>query len=51
MVTASGQVNMISIPIRVSLENRERLLHIGLPGQTFNGIVTMLLDFWHEKHN
>ena len=51
MVTASGQINMISIPIRVSPENHERLLRIGFPGQSFNGIVTMLIDFWHEKHN
>lgn len=37
--------------IRISMENHQQLQRIAAPGQSFNGVVTMLIDFWNEKHN
>jgi len=33
-------------PIRVSKETRDRLHAIKNPGQTLDGIITQLIDFW-----
>jgi hypothetical protein len=51
MVTTSGQPHIVTIPIRVSAENHERLAKLSAPGQSFNGVITILLEFWDEKHN
>jgi hypothetical protein len=35
---------------RISEENQQRLATIGLFGQSFNGVIGKLIDFWEEGH-
>jgi len=38
--------------IRVSKETRDKLHNIKYPGQTFDGIITQIIEFWirEKKH-
>jgi len=40
-----------TVLIKVRRETRDRLKAVKYPGQTLDGIITLLIDLWEKKKN
>jgi len=40
-----------TVPLKIRRETRDRLQAVKYPGQTLDGIITVLIDLWEKQKN